>query len=267
MRAIDHNKLLRSLRVSNLVGTGMPERIRAIGFAFLGLTAAAGLALVAIFAQMGFPLLSPAPLPKGPAEPNSVSRAVAVEEGPATAGLAQSRGLAALPSASGDRGDSRPVAGANGGTRGDGPVDRDAGTVSGNGADATQPAASPPPATSPAPSPAPTAPPATTTEATSAPAEVPVSVPETGTKPDKSTAVGPDPGNGKPAPAKPPKPIAKPAKSKPVRPKGKTIQPEPKPVKSEAAPAPAPVYVPAPAPAPEGKDKLQVTEGREGKDK
>lgn len=49
--------------------------MRSTAFALLGLTAAAGLALVAIFAQPGFPLLEPAPLPEGPSLKQSIAQA------------------------------------------------------------------------------------------------------------------------------------------------------------------------------------------------
>jgi hypothetical protein len=70
-----HTKLLSGLRRPSFAGNGLPERMRSISFALLGLTAAAGLALVAIFAQPGFPLLSPAPLPDERSATESISRA------------------------------------------------------------------------------------------------------------------------------------------------------------------------------------------------
>jgi len=72
-------KLLGRLRRFSFAGDGLPERMRSTAFAFLGLTAAAGLALVAIFAQPGFPLLSPAPLPSEPAAESAVAKAVALD--------------------------------------------------------------------------------------------------------------------------------------------------------------------------------------------
>lgn len=66
---------LPSIRLSTLAGQGMTERIRSTGFALLGLTAAASLALVVVFAQPGFPLLDPAPLPNGPSADESVAGA------------------------------------------------------------------------------------------------------------------------------------------------------------------------------------------------
>jgi hypothetical protein len=76
------NKLPRDFRLPSLAGTGLPERMRTTAFAFLGLTAAAGLALVAIFAQVSFHVLSPAPLPNEPAGGNAVAEAVALDPSP-----------------------------------------------------------------------------------------------------------------------------------------------------------------------------------------
>jgi hypothetical protein len=66
-------------RLPSFAGSGLPERIRSTTFALLGLTAAAGLSLVAIFAQPDWPLLSPAPLPNSPAQ--KVREAVVVDHG------------------------------------------------------------------------------------------------------------------------------------------------------------------------------------------
>src|SRR5215213_5828438 len=74
-------RLLGRMRRFSFAGDGLPERMRSTAFAFLGLTAAAGLALVAIFAQLSFPLLSPAPLPSEPAAGGAVARAVALDPG------------------------------------------------------------------------------------------------------------------------------------------------------------------------------------------
>lgn len=71
-----------SFRRPSFAGNGLPERMRSTAFAFLGLTAAAGLALVAIFAQLSFPLLSPAPMPNGPPAGNALSEAVALDRSP-----------------------------------------------------------------------------------------------------------------------------------------------------------------------------------------
>jgi len=253
---------LRGLRFSSLAGKGMPERIRNFGFAFLGLTAAAGLAVVAIFAQMSFPLLSPAPLPSAPSEPNSVSKAVPLTESSATVGIAQSRSAVVASGLGASRGDSSAAGPRReGGSSVDGTADPVAGSVSGNDSGSTEPSE---PAGNPAPGPAPAP---TTSEPAPAPVETPVASPETGSKPDRSTPVSSDPDKPKaqPAAAKPPraepKPV-KPAKSPkgtPVKP-SKPAKPEPKPAKTAATPAPEPVYAPAPASAPEGKEKLQETE-------
>lgn len=66
---------LSSFRIPSFAGKGLPERMRSTAFALLGLTAAAGLALVAIFAQPGFPLLEPAPLPEKPSLRQSIAQA------------------------------------------------------------------------------------------------------------------------------------------------------------------------------------------------
>src|SRR5215469_14507638 len=64
---------LSSLPHPSFAGRGLAERMRSTSFALFGLAAAAGLALVAIFAQPGGPLLSPAPLPSEPS--SSVGKA------------------------------------------------------------------------------------------------------------------------------------------------------------------------------------------------
>src|SRR3954452_24639589 len=70
-----YSRLLAWLRLPSFAGDGLPERMRSTTFALLGLTAAGGLALVAIFAQPGFPLLTPAPLPAEPSLSESVAEA------------------------------------------------------------------------------------------------------------------------------------------------------------------------------------------------
>src|SRR3954470_6878469 len=70
-----HSRLLAWLRLPSFAGDGLPERMRSTTFALLGLTAAGGLALVAIFAQPGFPLLTPAPLPDQPSLSESIAEA------------------------------------------------------------------------------------------------------------------------------------------------------------------------------------------------
>ena len=75
VRSIFQSKPLAALRLPSFAGEGLPERMRSISFALLGLTAAAGLALVAIFAQPGFKLLSPAPLPDQPGAGQSIAEA------------------------------------------------------------------------------------------------------------------------------------------------------------------------------------------------
>lgn len=83
VRAISQDKLSKALRIPSLAGDGLPERMRTTAFAFLGLTAAAGLALVAIFAQLSFHVLSPAPLPDEPVDGSTVAEAVPLYRSPA----------------------------------------------------------------------------------------------------------------------------------------------------------------------------------------
>src|SRR3954451_9859275 len=75
VRSISHSRLLAWLRLPSFAGDGLPERMRSTTFALLGLTAAGGLALVAIFAQPSFTLLTPAPLPAEPSLTESIAGA------------------------------------------------------------------------------------------------------------------------------------------------------------------------------------------------
>jgi hypothetical protein len=75
VHSILHSRLFSALRIPSFAGNGLADRMRSTSFALLGLTAAAGLALVAIFAQPSFPLLSPAPLPAEPSVSESIADA------------------------------------------------------------------------------------------------------------------------------------------------------------------------------------------------
>lgn len=83
VRAISKTKLSKAARLPSLAGNGLPERMRTTAFAFLGLTAAAGLALVAIFAQLSFHVLTPAPLPDEPVDGSAVAEAMPLHRTPA----------------------------------------------------------------------------------------------------------------------------------------------------------------------------------------
>lgn len=100
-----HTRLSRSLRLSSIAGSGLPERMRTTAFAFLGLTAALGLALVALFAQLSFPVLSPAPAPGGPLEGNGVAEAVALDHPPAALARAGGRRAVAEAAVEAEAGD------------------------------------------------------------------------------------------------------------------------------------------------------------------
>jgi hypothetical protein len=246
------DKLPNSL--SKLIGRGMPERIRSIGFTFLGLTAAAGLVLVALFAQMGFPLLTPAPLPDSP-EPGSVSKAVPLERGSVPAELAQARGAVSEPSSSARRGNAGTAAGATTETRVDESADPVSGSSPGDAPDTSEPVVPPPPAPSPAPAPAAPEAPVTPAEPSPAPVETPVASPGAGTKPGSSTAVASKPEKEDPKPAKTATP--KPTKAKPSK--------SSKPAKPETASAPEATYVPPPAPDPAEKGKEKEESGKKDK--
>jgi hypothetical protein len=173
------------LRLPSLAGKGLPERMRSTAFALLGLTAAAGLALVAIFAQPGFPLLEPAPPPYGPPGKQAVAGAQPVPLGHAAAPAAPATpSPAAVRNTSGGRGDrnlgggsSEPASG-TGGTAVEAPAPVAAPEAApahqggGNGSGGTR---HPSPASPPTPAPAPT--PVATPKPTSPPPEATVSSP------------------------------------------------------------------------------------------
>lgn len=175
---IGKKRLAAALRRPSLAGTGLPERMRSTIFALLGLTAAAGLALVALFAQPGFPLLEPAPLPREPPARQSVADARRLPRGH---GRAPSAGRSAGPRApaegTGDRGVGLPAGGT--GTEG-GPAvqapepvaETPEGPSGGRGA----PGAKPPPAA-----------------ATPSPAATPVAVPQPAEQATEATASSPPP--------------------------------------------------------------------------
>jgi len=260
VRSILHNKPLRSL-LSNLVGKGMPERIRSIGFACLGLTAAAGLAVVAVFAQMGFPLLAPAPLPGAPTAQNSVARAVRLGHDSPVAAIALAQSAPASPGGASSR---SAFKAAPHGERGSGAVDITAIPVStpprGDSPGASEPSPAPAPEASPAPAPVPVV-----SEPAPAPVEVSVSSPGIGEKPSTSKPVTSKPDTPE---SEPSEPELEPQPSKPVKDDPEPEPPAPpktkppKPNKPEATPPPAPSYVPAPAPAPTDRGKEKEKKGK-----
>jgi hypothetical protein len=108
-----HSKLLSSVRRPSFAGNGLPERMRSVSFALLGLTAAAGLALVAIFAQPSFPLLSPAPLPDEPSAHESIAEAKTLPADHGSASL-----FTALPAPADPKGPGPTAGDPRGGTSG-----------------------------------------------------------------------------------------------------------------------------------------------------
>lgn len=195
-----YTKLSGKLRLSSVAGNGLPERMRTTAFAFLGLTAALGLALVAIFAQLSFPVLSPAPAPGGPLKGGAVSAAVALDAGPAGRAAADGRSAGARDAV--DTGGGR-TAGGGGETRQAGavvapaPVPDPSGEPSGSGGVPSDSS----PSSTPAPTPTPTS-----------------------ERPPSST--------GQPSPASPPKP-----KPTPARPAAPEPEPAPAPGNSQSSAA------------------------------
>lgn len=186
----------QALKVPSLAGTGLPERMRTTAFAFLGLTAAAGLALVAIFAQISFHVLSPAPLPREPVAGSAVAAAVALDHDPASfvpSARADARGAAERVAAEAD------------------PASGSAGPKGGGTAPAEVPGAAPPsdtgavvqPTGSGAPNPAAPVPSGATSSPAPAPEATPVSNPPAGSSPKPA----PPPARpASPTPAAPPAP-------------------------------------------------------------
>lgn len=242
-------------RLSSLAGNGLPERMRTTAFAFLGLTAAAGLALVAIFAQLSFHVLSPAPLPDASQKTGSVAAGVPLRPQGRLA-LAGARDAAIVTPATGASSRSGFDPGRR---RGQGSVDGPAVPLPGRSA-GPAPASPEPSETAPSPDPVP-APESAESPAEQAPTAAPVSnpLPEPASEPGKSTAVVPGTDKEKPRHDHPGaghgwESHPKPEKQKPPKPS------KPEPPKPEADPAPEPAYESAPPPTP--KDK-----GQDKKDK
>jgi hypothetical protein len=178
--------LHQSARRPSLAGTGLTERMRSTTFALLGITAAAGLGLVAIFSHQGWPLLSPSPFPVPQAGTEAVQPAVAVSRHAIEAG---SPGSHPRSTASGDSQTSLGQTSPGGGPSGD-LTDRQQvrqGAPAGPGG--LEPGGSQPTPAAPRPTPAPSAEPAPSSAPTSAPAASPPT-------PEVSTATVDSPGKG-----------------------------------------------------------------------
>lgn len=171
--------------------------MRTTVFAFMGLMAAGGLTLVAIFAQMGFPLVTPEPLPSDPSQLNAVAEAEVVT---VRRGLGSAVPAPRAVQGEGHRAEGGATAGGTlrnaEGEAPSGPVVPPAGSggvsTPAEGGGAGAPATAPGPAPAPAPKPAPT----------SAPKPAPALVPPTPQQPEAKP----------PSPA-PPAPVAAPGNS------------------------------------------------------
>jgi hypothetical protein len=203
------HKLISSRRLPSFAGNGLPERMRSISFALLGLTAAAGLAMVALFAQPGFPVLSPAPLPDEPSATEAVAQAESLPLRRHSAAVLPARPAAAdqggAASVIGSPTESRsgPAGGSEGGqpssAEADVPAPVSAPEPSGGNGDGGGSEVGPRGALAPPPEPTPAQPPAAT--ATPASPTAPASaVPPAGPKPEAIASVpkpepAPAPGN------------------------------------------------------------------------
>jgi hypothetical protein len=254
-----NTRLKRSRRLPSFAGKGWPERMRSTAFLFFGLTAAAGLALVAIFAQLNFPLLSPVPVGGGHSQSGGVAQAVALDREGALA-LAPAR-RSPLASTARGKGSAGGVTAPNehgghavGALGGPTPIpapEETGGDVGG------VPPAAPPATPAPAPSPAPSGS-AESAAAPPAPAPSPTPSPESSSKDHRK------PASSKPAKAKPTKPDKpnKPAKDD-AKAEKKEEKAAPKP-KDEESKTPGSKYEPAPEPAP--KAPAPAPEDSAGKD-
>lgn len=177
------DKSFPSLRHPSFAGRSLAERMRSTTFALFGLAAAAGLALVAIFAQPGGPLLSPAPLPSEPS--SSVGKAEALAA-PLVPKFARHplvlRHSVAGPSGAGSQGGSVGHGGGSNGSPTTGTVGapQPAGSPASGGGEAGGNGGAP--ETTPPPQPAPEA-------TTSPPAPAPESVPVDSPAPEKAPPV------------------------------------------------------------------------------
>lgn len=258
MRSKLQARLSRLLRLPSIAGNGLPERMRSTAFAFLGLTAALGLALVAVFAQLSFPVLAPAPPPAGPGGEAAVSTSLALGRSASS----PPGSLSGVEPAARRYGDNRvvpPVEGtadAVGEVGAPRPVAAAGGTVGSDDDESTEAPSPPPPVSTPPSNEGPVeAAPAST------PAPAPIPTPDPG--PVTSTT-DPSPGKKHEKPDKPDKP-AKPAK--PEKPESKPEKPDklgekPGDHEQEGGEEP-PVVPPPPAPeTPPGKDKGGKDKGK-----
>jgi DNA polymerase-3 subunit gamma/tau len=252
-----HTRFKRSRRLPSFAGKGWPERMRSTAFLFFGLTAAAGLALVAIFAQLNFPLLSPVPVGGGHSQSGGVAQAVALDrEGALALAPARRSPLASTGRGKGSAGGlTAPnehgghAVGAVGGPTPIPAPEETGGDVGG------VPPAAPPATPAPAPSPAPSG---SAESAAAPPAPSPTPSPESSSKDHRK------PASSKPAKAKPTKPDKpnKPAKDD-AKAEKKEEKAAPKP-KDEESKTPGSKYEPAPEPAP--KAPAPAPEDSAGKD-
>jgi hypothetical protein len=255
-----HIRRLKSLRRPSFAGNGLPERMRSTAFAFLGLTAALGLALVAIFAQLSFPVLSPAPAPVGPARESGVSSSLALSPGPGIGGLQPALLDGAAPAGGGGASGSASHPGSRDGSpvgHVGSPVPVEVPGKVGKPNDKGSVEPSPPPA-----APAPTSP--SGDEAASAESPAPAPIPASPDPKPVTSTPKPKPNEEPPAPAEP---ESKPGKHHEGKPEGGGSTPVEKPVKEPKPPKAEVPATPAPAPPPVPEAPAEKGNGSKGKGK
>src|SRR5690348_2431700 len=89
-------QLLRTAGRPSVLGQGMLERARATSFALLGMTAAVGLAMIALALSQGWPLVPGSSIPATPPRHQAVARA-AVAAGVGSSGPRSGAGPASRP--------------------------------------------------------------------------------------------------------------------------------------------------------------------------
>ena len=107
-RTVDSKLRKWSAKLPSWAGTRLPERIRSTTFAMLGMVVVAGLGLVVLFSQPGWPLRSLGPLAE-PSKDQAVDSGVAVAAPATHASVAASAGRTPTHSVAGGHGSATPA--------------------------------------------------------------------------------------------------------------------------------------------------------------
>jgi hypothetical protein len=183
----------RSLRLvkPSVLGDGVPERLRSTLVALLGVTGAAGLAMVALVLQQGFPLVSSGPVPDPPLQREALHDRVVAKKTAATPRREVPGKRVVGPAGS-------PASQDSGGVAPSGSSPSEGSPVLVTGSPQTEHEATarkrPPAKTPPSPQPAVQAPPASPVQAPSATSSS--EAPEPAPEPEPEPAAASHPGNG-----------------------------------------------------------------------